>query len=83
MTNGGYSLVLNPPPMRQPHSGLRPASYLATYVFRVHYNGEPLKPNGEFVEGLTLSSAWEMARRISAESGTYLGCFTISKELLQ
>ena len=78
-----YSIVLNPPPPRRPpHSGLRPASYLATYVFRVHYNGEPLKPNGEFVEGLTLSSAWEMARLIAEAAGTELSCFSISKEIL-
>lgn len=81
--NGSYSIVLNQPPSRPPHSGLRPASYLATYVFRIHYNGEPLKPNGEFVEGLTLSSAWEMARQIAEAAGTRLECFSVTKETLK
>lgn len=80
--NGAYSLVLNRPSSRPPNPGTRPASHLAMYLYRIWYNGEPLKPNGEFVEGLTLSSAWEMARLIAEAAGTELSCFSISKEIL-
>lgn len=59
-----------------------PRSALATYLYRITYNGEALRSGADYIEYLNLESATVAIWRIARATNTAVECFGVRKVLL-